>query len=63
VHPSPSPLTQSGRAVLKETPDTPGSLGIAISEAVEVGFGICLKVRVQGVWPGVCCVDMAERGG
>ncbi|KIZ04788.1 tryptophan synthase beta chain [Monoraphidium neglectum] len=36
VHPSPSPLTQSGRAVLKETPDTPGSLGIAISEAVEV---------------------------
>ena len=32
---SPSELTQYGRAVLAETPDTPGSLGIAISEAVE----------------------------
>ena len=35
VHPSPSPLTQSGRAVLERHPDSPGSLGIAISEAVE----------------------------
>ena len=35
VHPSPSPLTQSGRAVLEQHPDSPGSLGIAISEAVE----------------------------
>ena len=35
VHPSPSPLTQSGRAVLAEDADSPGSLGIAISEAVE----------------------------
>ncbi|NOZ04226.1 MAG: TrpB-like pyridoxal phosphate-dependent enzyme [FCB group bacterium] len=32
---SPSPDTQSGRAILAEIPDTPGSLGIAISEAVE----------------------------
>jgi tryptophan synthase beta chain len=32
---SPSTETESGRAVLKEMPDTPGSLGIAISEAVE----------------------------
>ncbi|HKZ90570.1 MAG TPA: TrpB-like pyridoxal phosphate-dependent enzyme [Candidatus Limnocylindrales bacterium] len=32
---SPSDLTNYGRAVLAETPDTPGSLGIAISEAVE----------------------------
>ncbi len=36
VHPSPSELTESGRRVLKEDPDSPGSLGIAISEAVEV---------------------------
>ena len=36
VHPSPSDLTSSGRAVLAEHPDSPGSLGIAISEAVEV---------------------------
>ncbi len=32
---SPSNLTNYGRAVLAETPDTPGSLGIAISEGVE----------------------------
>ena len=33
--PSPSEDTNSGRAVLAEHPDSPGSLGIAISEAVE----------------------------
>jgi tryptophan synthase beta chain len=32
---SPSPDTNYGRAVLAATPDSPGSLGIAISEAVE----------------------------
>ena len=32
---SPSTETAAGRAVLKAHPDTPGSLGIAISEAVE----------------------------
>jgi len=32
---SPSPTTNYGRAVLAETPDSPGSLGMAISEAVE----------------------------
>jgi tryptophan synthase beta chain len=36
VHPSPSTLTEAGRAILKESPDSTGSLGIAISEAVEV---------------------------
>ncbi|HEX5113605.1 MAG TPA: TrpB-like pyridoxal phosphate-dependent enzyme, partial [Pseudonocardiaceae bacterium] len=35
VHPSPSELTESGKAVLAEHPDSTGSLGIAISEAVE----------------------------
>ncbi len=39
VHPSPSDLTQSGRAVLAEHPDSTGSLGIAISEAVEMAAG------------------------
>ena len=34
--PSPSMETNYGRAVLAHTPDSPGSLGIAISEAVEV---------------------------
>ncbi len=32
---SPSMETQAGRDVLARTPDTPGSLGIAISEAIE----------------------------
>lgn len=32
---SPSEETEAGRSVLAENPDTPGSLGIAISEAVE----------------------------
>lgn len=36
IHPSPSTNTQYGRSVLEEDPETPGSLGIAISEAVEV---------------------------
>ena len=34
VHPSPSEVTDYGRALLAEDPDHPGSLGIAISEAV-----------------------------
>ncbi|MBN1869800.1 MAG: TrpB-like pyridoxal phosphate-dependent enzyme [Candidatus Omnitrophica bacterium] len=32
---SPSNETEAGRKILKEMPDTPGSLGIAISEAIE----------------------------
>ncbi|MGZ9020908.1 MAG: TrpB-like pyridoxal phosphate-dependent enzyme [Rhodoplanes sp.] len=34
--PSPSKETEAGRAILAADPDSPGSLGIAISEAVEV---------------------------
>jgi len=36
VVPSPSELTDSGRSILSKHPDSPGSLGIAISEAVEM---------------------------
>ena len=36
VHPSPTNLTNAGRQVLEQDPDSLGSLGIAISEAVEV---------------------------
>ncbi|MHB8895582.1 MAG: TrpB-like pyridoxal phosphate-dependent enzyme [Candidatus Geothermincolia bacterium] len=36
VTPSPSELTNSGREMLAEDPNCPGSLGIAISEAVEL---------------------------
>ena len=35
VLPSPTDLTEAGRKVRAEDPDSPGSLGIAISEAVE----------------------------
>jgi tryptophan synthase beta chain len=34
VHPSPSEVTEYGRSLLAQDPDHPGSLGIAISEAV-----------------------------
>jgi len=36
VKASPSPDTYAGRGILEKDPDNPGSLGIAISEAVEV---------------------------
>lgn len=36
VHASPSNLTEAGRKILAEDPNSPGSLGIAISEAVEI---------------------------
>lgn len=36
VHPSPSSITETGRRILQMDPSSPGSLGIAISEAVEV---------------------------
>jgi tryptophan synthase beta chain len=39
VHPSPSDLTEAGRAILAADPDSTGSLGIAISEAVETAAG------------------------
>ena len=35
VHPSPSAATEIGKKILAEHPDTTGSLGIAISEAIE----------------------------
>jgi tryptophan synthase beta chain len=39
IHSSPSDLTEAGRAILAQDPESPGSLGIAISEAVEVAAG------------------------
>ncbi len=35
VHPSPSELTEFGRKLLRENPNHPGSLGIAITESAE----------------------------
>ncbi len=39
VTPSPSPLTRFGRQLLETTPQHPGSLGVAISEALEYAVG------------------------
>jgi len=36
--PSPSTETKAGRAILEQDPDSPGSLGIAIGEAVELAL-------------------------
>ena len=36
IHPSPSEVTEYGRKLLADDPSNPGSLGIAISEAVEM---------------------------
>jgi len=38
VHPSPSEVGEAGKQILEEDPDSPGSLGIAISEAVEAAM-------------------------
>jgi tryptophan synthase beta chain len=39
LYPSPSDTTESGRNILKDDPDTNGSLGCAISEAIEKALG------------------------
>lgn len=38
LHPSPSTLTVAGRSILEKDPSSPGSLGIAVSEAVEAAL-------------------------
>ena len=38
VHPSPSKITEFGQKLLKEDPKNPGSLGIAISEAISIAL-------------------------
>lgn len=35
VHPSPTKITEFGKSILEKDPECPGSLGIAISEAIE----------------------------
>ncbi|WP_309248433.1 TrpB-like pyridoxal phosphate-dependent enzyme [Streptomyces sp. MNP-20] len=39
VRPSPSPRTETGRRILERTPDHPGSLGTAISDAIQHALG------------------------
>jgi len=71
VFASPTDQTASGRQILAQDPDSPGSLGIAISEAVpqlatfEAGV---LFARSEGIIPAPesnhairACIDEAER--
>jgi tryptophan synthase beta chain len=55
VFASPSDRTEFGRSLLAEDPETPGSLGIAISEAVEVAAtsGGAKKYSLGSVMPHV----------
>src|SRR2546427_8729643 len=51
VRPSPTPTTQAGKKVLEENPDSPRSLGIAISEAIQAagnGAGTEYPIRSRG---------------
>jgi tryptophan synthase beta chain len=55
--PSPSEETQVGRDILAKDPDTPGSLGIAISEAIEEAISDKsgkTKYSLGSVLPWVC---------
>ncbi len=49
ILPSPSDRTNSGKAVLKQDPDSPGSLGIAISEAIEEAVSTGAKYSLGSV--------------
>ena len=73
VHPSPSEATAAGRAILEKDPDTPGSLGIAISEAVEIAamdegtkyaLGSVLNhVLMHQTVIGMECIKQLEKAG
>ena len=65
VHASPSDVTNSGRAILEAHPDSTGSLGIAISEAVEKAgdqrrHQVLARQRAQ---PRAHAPDGHRRGG
>ncbi len=53
IVPSPSPETEFGRRVLSQNPDHPGTLGIAISEAVEYALEHGLKYMLGSVFNSV----------
>ena len=70
---SPSPTTGYGRQVLAEHPDSPGSLGIAISEAVEDAAGrddtryslgsVLNHVLLHQTVIGIEAIEQMERAG
>ena len=60
VFPSPSAKTHSGQAVLAAHPDSPGSLGIAISEAVGIPTGgdTVIHERIHLIAPDTLADDL-----
>jgi tryptophan synthase beta chain len=73
VVPSPSEDTESGRRILAKDPDSPGSLGIAISEAVEDAAGredtsyalgsVLNHVLLHQTVIGLECLEQMKRVG
>jgi tryptophan synthase beta chain len=73
VRPSPSSTTQAGKKILEEHPDSTGSLGIAISEAIEVAatnedtnysIGSCLNhVLLHQTVIGLEAKEQMEQAG
>jgi tryptophan synthase beta chain len=73
VRPSPSSTTRAGKKILEEQPDSTGSLGIAISEAIEVAatnedtnysIGSCLNhVLLHQTVVGLEAKEQMEQAG
>ena len=55
LHPSPSEITEYGRTLSPKTPTTPGSLGIAISEAVMMAAATRRCATRSGRCSTTCC--------
>lgn len=73
VYPSPSDRTEAGRGVLSRDPASPGSLGIAISEAVEMALhgehtryalgSVLNHVLMHQTVIGLECIKQMEMAG
>ncbi|RIV19978.1 TrpB-like pyridoxal phosphate-dependent enzyme [Fibrisoma montanum] len=73
VYPSPSTRTAAGKSILADHPDSPGSLGIAISEAVEMALhdeqtkyalgSVLNHVLMHQTVIGLECVKQLEQAG
>ncbi|WP_080240620.1 TrpB-like pyridoxal phosphate-dependent enzyme [Spirosoma rigui] len=73
VYPSPSDRTNAGRTILSRDPDSPGSLGIAISEAVELAMqddhtkyalgSVLNHVLMHQTVIGLECITQMEKAG
>ena len=73
VYPSPSDRTNAGRTILAQNPNSPGSLGIAISEAVELAMqddhtkyalgSVLNHVLMHQTVIGLECITQMEKAG